>query len=111
MANGGARTKIIVTPDMLANWEAALDEGYAYQHVSEMYGVPKALVRKHFPGRGWTPEQIRAHGAAVKHLNAKLAKMERRNKVAKAHDAYRDSELDMLQRRFAGVSTHQEYYV
>lgn len=69
LANGGARTKIIVTPDMLANWEAALDEGYAYQHVSEMYSVPKALVRKHFPGRGWTREQIREHASAARQLS------------------------------------------
>ena len=86
-------------------------EALTGKQLDELRSALRNYVRKHFPGRGWTPEQIRAHGAAVKHLNAKLAKMERRNKVAKAHDAYRDSELDMLQRRFAGVSTHQEYYV
>ena len=64
--------KIDVTPDMLENWEAALDEGYAYQHVSEMYGVPKALVRKHFPGRGWTRKQIIAHAALMRASRASV---------------------------------------
>jgi len=55
-----------VSPEALANWEAALDEGYAHKHVAEMYGVPRARVRKHFPGRGWTPKQISEHASLMR---------------------------------------------
>lgn len=75
MTSLASGVKTVVTPEMLANWEAALDEGYAYQHVSEMYSVDKAVVRKHFPGRGWTRAQIVAHGALVRNGNRALARV------------------------------------
>ncbi len=60
------------SPEALANWEAALDEGYGFQHIGEMYGVSKQTVAKYFPGRGWTPEQARSHGTFMKHNNVKM---------------------------------------
>jgi uncharacterized protein YjcR len=54
------------SPEEVANWKAALEEGYGYQHVAEMYGVSKQTVRKYLPGMGWTPQQIRAHGAYMR---------------------------------------------
>ena len=62
------------TPEALANWDAALTEGYGFQHVAEMYGVSKQTVAKYFPGRGWTKDQARAHGTFMKHNNAKMRK-------------------------------------
>lgn len=60
------------TPEVLAAWDALLKENYGYQHIAEMYGVAKETVRREFPGRGWTQAQIREHGTAVRHLNAKV---------------------------------------
>jgi hypothetical protein len=72
-----------------------------------MFGVSKQTVRKYLPGMGWTPQQIRAHGTHMKHANAKIRLMERRNKVAVPHDPTRDAQLDMYQRRLAGSQEHQ----
>jgi uncharacterized protein YjcR len=58
-----------VTPEDIAQWEAALDEGYAYKHIGEMYGVHRETVRKHLPGRGWNRKQITEHGQVMRQFN------------------------------------------
>lgn len=63
------------TPEELAEWGVALDEGYSVQHVAETFRVAKATVRKHFPGRGWTRKQIIEHAALVRLHNQKMRKM------------------------------------
>lgn len=65
----------MITPEVLANWEAALDEGYGYQHVAEMYGVHRDTIRKHLPGRGWTHKQATEHGTFMKHHNEKMRRI------------------------------------
>jgi len=64
-----------VTPEVIAEWSARLDEGYGYQHVAEMYGVSKVTVRKYLPGRGWTRKQVTEHGTFMKHHNEKMRKI------------------------------------
>lgn len=59
-----------VTEEVIAKWSAALDEGYAYKHVSEMYGVAKETVAKYLPGRGWTRKQISEHAALMRRSRA-----------------------------------------
>jgi uncharacterized protein YjcR len=61
-------------PETVAEWSKALDDGMAYQHVAEAFGVAKSTVRKYLPGRGWTRKQITEHGRYMKHHNAKMAK-------------------------------------
>lgn len=55
-----------------ANWEAALEEGYGYKHVAEMYGVDEKTVTKRFPGKGWTNEQVREHAALMRGSKARV---------------------------------------
>lgn len=47
-----------ITPEDIAQWEIALDEGMSYKHIGEMFGVHKETISKHLPGRGWTREQM-----------------------------------------------------
>ena len=63
-----------INPEFAALWEPYLDEGYGYIHVAQIFGVDKGTVRKHFPGKGWTHEQLSAHGTFMKHNNEKLRK-------------------------------------
>ena len=46
-----------VTEEGKADMLALLDEGYSYRAVGEMTGHTEQTVAKHFPGRGYTPEQ------------------------------------------------------
>lgn len=64
-----------ITPEILAEWDRMLSEGYAYKHIAEIYHVSKATVQRQFPGRGWTQEQIVAHGTLVRNGNRALAKV------------------------------------
>lgn len=104
MAKG---VKVIVTDKMLADWSAALDEGYGYKHVGEIFGVHRDLIRKHLPGRGWTHAQITAQGTMMKHHNEKMRVLERKGKIIRPHDPTADRTMDMLERRFAGRNKHQ----
>ncbi len=98
------------TQEAIAEWSKALDEGMGYQHVAEVFKVSKKTVIKYLPGRGWTPEQIRAHGVFMKHHNEKMRKMAQRNKVAVPHDPTHDATLDMYQRRLAGAGTQRSRF-
>lgn len=60
------------SPEDIANWEAALNEGYGYKHVAEMYGVAEKTVSSHLPGRGWTNEQVREHAALMRSNKARV---------------------------------------
>jgi hypothetical protein len=62
------RSRLKYSPEDVANWSAALDEGYGYKHVGEMYGVPDDTVRRYLPGRGWTLDQIQLHGRVMRRL-------------------------------------------
>ena len=57
-------------PYEVDKWAAALDEGMGYKHVGEIFNVSARTIRKHLPGRGWTPEQIREHAKAVRKFNS-----------------------------------------
>lgn len=70
-----ASSQVRYTPEDIANWEAALREGYGYKHVGEMYGVGRETIRKHLPGRGWKHQQIAEHGVFMKHHNEKMRKV------------------------------------
>jgi response regulator of citrate/malate metabolism len=63
-----------VTPEVIAEWSKALDEGMSYQHIGEQFKVSKATVRKYLPGRGWTRKQITSHGVLVRQHNEKMRK-------------------------------------
>jgi transposase len=60
------------SPEEVANWKAALEEGYSYQHVAEMYNVNRETVRRYLPGMGWNRKQISAHGALMRNANASV---------------------------------------
>ena len=62
-----------ITPEQVANWKAALDEGYSYKHVGELFGVPRATVARHLPGRGWTRKQISEHAALMRRHSGSLS--------------------------------------
>ena len=63
-----------INPEFVALWEPYLDEGMGYKHVAEVFGVGKDIVRKHYPGKGWTHEQVSEHGTFMKHHNEKMRK-------------------------------------
>lgn len=71
-----------LNPEYIALWESYLDEGFAIQHVAEVFGVNKHTVRRHYPGRGWTHRQVSAHGGLVRRLNETV----RKNVLTVAHD-------------------------
>lgn len=54
-----------VTPEDIAQWEVALDEGLSYKHVGEVFGFNKQTISQHLPGRGWTHEQMGAHSQLI----------------------------------------------
>lgn len=55
----------------IEQWRKALDEeGMSYTHVAQVFKVSLPTVRRYLPGRGWTKEQIGAHGSAVRRFNA-----------------------------------------
>lgn len=58
-----------VTPEEVAEWGKALDEGLAFKHVAEVFGVNKDTVAKYLPGRGWTKKQAIEHSHEVKRFN------------------------------------------
>lgn len=64
-----------VTPERIAEWSAALDDGMGYKHVAESFGVAITTVRKYLPGRGWTRKQVTEHGTFMKNHNAKMRKL------------------------------------
>jgi transposase len=70
--------KVHLNPDYIALWESYLDEGMSRQHVAEIFGVARSTVGRHYPDKGWTPEEqlkfaqtMRAHNrrmAAAQHV-------------------------------------------
>ena len=46
------------TPEELANAEALIDEGYSFRAIEGMTGIASSTLRRHFPGRAYTPEQV-----------------------------------------------------
>lgn len=63
-----------LNPEYIALWESYLDEGLSVKHVAEIFAVSKDTVNKYYPGRGWTHEQVTAHGIAVRQYNQKMRK-------------------------------------
>jgi hypothetical protein len=61
-------------PEMVAQWETYLDEGYSYRAIAEIFGVDREKVRKRLPGRGWTHKQAVELGTFMKHHNEKMRK-------------------------------------
>lgn len=46
-----------ISDEKLAEVESLLDEGMSYAAASQVSGVGKVTISRHFPGRGFTPEQ------------------------------------------------------
>jgi transposase len=57
------------SPEAIAEWGRCLDEGMAYKHIAQMFGVCAKTVQKHHPGRAWTPKQISEHASQVRRFN------------------------------------------
>lgn len=57
-----------------AEVERLLDEETPYIEVARTMGCNTQTLRRHFPGRGWKPEQIGRHGNAVRKANRDLRK-------------------------------------
>lgn len=64
-----------LNPEYVALWEQYLDEGYAYTHVGELFGVHETTVADYYPGRGWDQREAAALGTYMKHHNEKMRKL------------------------------------
>lgn len=58
-----------MNPEFVALWEPYLDEGMSAKAVGEIFGVAHSTVARHYPGRGWSPEQKLEHSLSVRALN------------------------------------------
>jgi IS30 family transposase len=63
-----------LTADELARAEQLLDDGCSGNEVARTIGRSDTTIRRHFPGRGWTPEQTYEHIAGVQRFRWSLAK-------------------------------------
>ena len=46
-----------VSPEKLALVEKALEDGWPFAEISRTHHITAVTLRRHFPGRGWTPKQ------------------------------------------------------
>lgn len=68
----GASLSGPVVPYPAEVWERAeemLDDGASRAEVARTLGMNYSTVRYHFPDRGWTPEQRRAHAQQMRTMN------------------------------------------
>lgn len=65
-----------MNPEYVALWESYLDEGMAFQHVGELFGVDGSTVRRHYPDKGWTPDQARELGLTMKNHNRRMKRIQ-----------------------------------
>lgn len=58
-----------------------LTEGYSLRSVSELTGIGRTTLSRHFPGQGWTKHQVGHYAAEVRRLNQlpRFLQPERRN--------------------------------
>lgn len=52
-----------LTDSQLEQAEALLDDGASRSETARTLGVAETTIRRHFPGRGWTKQQIAEHSA------------------------------------------------
>lgn len=45
---------------------ALIEDGCSLEEVARTLGRPRTVIRRHFPGRGWTQAQISEHLAALR---------------------------------------------
>lgn len=50
---GLTRRPHTATPEQLAVWEAALDEGWSFSEIARTHHVATDTLRRYFPGRAW----------------------------------------------------------
>lgn len=46
-----------ITAERLALAEKCLDEGWSFNEIWKTHGITAVTLRRHFPGRGWTPRE------------------------------------------------------
>lgn len=58
-----------VSPEKLDLIAKALDDGWPMIEIQKTYHVTNRTIQRHFPGSGWTRQQVSAQGLAVKRAN------------------------------------------
>jgi IS30 family transposase len=62
----GLSQKPTMTPERKQAIEAMLDDGMSYREINRTEGADMQTLRRHFPGRNWTPQQSADHLAAIR---------------------------------------------
>lgn len=57
------------TAEQIAEAERLLDDGASRAEVARTLGLGETTIRRRFPDRGWTPQQIAAHTAVINNSN------------------------------------------
>lgn len=71
----GTVTAPRMTPERRARIEAMLDEGMSFKEIQRTEGADMSTLRKHFPGRNWTPQESSAYTAALRELEPRIRAM------------------------------------
>lgn len=61
-----------LTAEQLRRATEMLDDGASASEVARTIGCSQSAVINRFPGRGWTPEQISAHGVLCRQMQRHL---------------------------------------
>lgn len=71
----GTVTAVRMTAERRARIAAMLDDGMSFKEIHRTEGADMSTLRKHFPGRNWTPQEASAHTAALRELEPLIRAM------------------------------------
>jgi IS30 family transposase len=54
-----------MTPELRATIEGNLNDGWSFLEISRTHDVSEDTLRRHFPGRAWTHQQVGEYGALI----------------------------------------------
>ena len=66
--------KLQVPQVKLDEAEGLLDDGASYYEAARTVGIRSETLRQHFPGRGWSQEQVIDYAVTVRKFNQKIRK-------------------------------------
>ncbi len=67
----------IISPEVRQLVEERLTDGWPLTEIGKTLGLSYYMIRKHWPGRGWTHQQIIDHAIAGRQANRKAARARR----------------------------------